>query len=173
LPVSEFRDLLETAARRFPTKHAFARALGITPGRLSRVLGGEHSLDVLNCLKLAKLTGLSASEVLRVAGKGDIADLLEDLYGHARPAIPPSIRVIVEQVESLPPRARNALERFLENFVVDIDHVVGVKGAGKSEIIAARLQGSMALGTEIRAPAASHAEHEIRRRRIGSQKKGR
>jgi transcriptional regulator with XRE-family HTH domain len=107
--VSEFRDLLEAAAKRFPTKHAFAKALGITPGRLSRILGGEHSLDVLNCLKLAKLSGQSASYVLRVAGKGDVAELIEDAYGRRAPALSPEERDLLEKWTALTPRARDAI----------------------------------------------------------------
>lgn len=109
LPVSEFREFLEAAARRYETKDAFAKALGITPGRLSRVLGGEHSLDVLNCLKLAKLTGESPSRVLRVAGKSAIADLIEGLYGPSAPALSPSQRELLDEWDTLSQRSRESL----------------------------------------------------------------
>lgn len=115
MPLSEFRDLLEAAAKRFPTKHAFARELGITPGRLSRVLGGEHSLDVLNCLKLAKMTGESASHVLRVAGKGEIAELLESLYGRTAPALNPGERDLLDAWGALTQRARDSLKVILRD----------------------------------------------------------
>lgn len=109
LPVSEFRDLLEEAARGYPTKKAFARAIGITPGRLSRVLGGEHSLDVANCLTLARLTGESPSRVLRVAGKGDIADAIEALYGPTAKSVSPKERELLDVWNALTPRARDGL----------------------------------------------------------------
>lgn len=109
LPVSEFRDLLETAAQAFPTKKAFARAIGITPGRLSRVLGGEHSLDVGNCLTLAKLTGESPSRVLRVAGKPDIADAIEALYGPSAAGVSPKERELLDAWDAVSQHAREGL----------------------------------------------------------------
>jgi transcriptional regulator with XRE-family HTH domain len=96
-----FRQFLETAARRFPSKQALAKAIGITPGRLSRVLKGEHSLDVVNCLRLAKLTGDSPGEVLRVAGKNEVAELIEGFYGRAAPAIHPADRIVVDRWHAL------------------------------------------------------------------------
>lgn len=107
--MGEFRDLLEAAAKAYPTKKAFAGAIGISPGRLSRVLGGEHSLDVGNCLTLAKLTGDSPSRVLRVAGKGDIADAIEGLYGPAAPSMSPKERELLDVWNALTPRAREGL----------------------------------------------------------------
>jgi plasmid maintenance system antidote protein VapI len=107
--VGEFRDLLEAAAKRYPTKRAFARAIGITAGRLSRVLGGEHSFDVGNCLTLAKLTGESPSRVLRVAGKSDIADAIEALYGPGAVTVSPKERQILDVWNALTERARQGL----------------------------------------------------------------
>jgi transcriptional regulator with XRE-family HTH domain len=107
--VSEFRDLLEAAAKGYPTKREFARAIGITPGRLSRVLGGEHSLDVPNCLTLARLMGEAPSRVLRAAGKGEIADAIEELYGPSAPSVSPKEREILNLWNALTPRAREGL----------------------------------------------------------------
>lgn len=107
--MSEFRDLLEAAAKAYPTKKAFARAIGITPGRLSRVLGGEHSLDVGNCLTLARLTGESPSRVLRVAGKVDIAEAIEAVYGPSAKSVSPKEREILEIWNALTQRAREGL----------------------------------------------------------------
>lgn len=109
LPVGEFQELLEGAARRYRTKGDLARALGITPGRLSRVLGGEHSLDVGKCLTLAKLTGESPSRVLRVAGKGQIADAIEDLYGPGATPVSPKERELLDVWSALTQRAREGL----------------------------------------------------------------
>jgi hypothetical protein len=107
--VGEFRQLLESAARLYPTKREFAEAIGITPGRLSRVLGGEHSFDVGNCLTLAKLTGQSPSHVLRVAGKGAIADAIEELYGPPAVSVSPKERQLIDTWNSLSDRAREGL----------------------------------------------------------------
>jgi transcriptional regulator with XRE-family HTH domain len=88
--VRKFGELLEGVLPRFPTKQAFAKEIGISPSRFSRLLAGRErpgdSLNVLHCLKLAKATGLPPSDVLRTAGKDKIkiADLIESLYGRDR-----------------------------------------------------------------------------------------
>jgi len=113
--VSEFGEFLEAAAKRFPNKYTFAKKLGITPGRLSRVLGGEHSLDVENCLKLAKLTGESASRVLRLAGKSEIAELIEDLYGRTAPALSRGDREVLDEWDAMNAHDRQALRAVLQS----------------------------------------------------------
>lgn len=121
LLLSEFRDLLEAAATKFPSKQAFAKAIGVTPSRFSRVLSGNYALNVLNCLRLAKLTGDSASRVLRVAGKNEIADLMEELYGRTAPALSPSDRELLDRWNALTPRARESLRGILGDLTVNID----------------------------------------------------
>lgn len=73
---------------RYGTKDALARAIGISPSRLGRVMKGEGSLDVINCLRLAKVSGLPVDRILHAAGKTEIAVLIRELYGPA-PARPP------------------------------------------------------------------------------------
>jgi hypothetical protein len=73
------------------------------------VLGGEHSLDVGNCLTLAKATGESPSRVLRVAGKGDIAAAIEELYGPGATSVSPKEREILDVWNALTQRAREGL----------------------------------------------------------------
>src|SRR4051794_6397965 len=113
LAVNEFRELLESTARRFPSKQAFAKAIGVTPSRFSRVLAGQHSLNVLNCLRLAKLAGVPPSTVLHAAKKHEIAALLEELYG------PEPVGLIAEEIEMLEtwrrltPEARDGLRAVL------------------------------------------------------------
>lgn len=80
-----FRRLLLDLVKTYGgTKQDLAKAIGITPSALSHLLAhptGTASTEV--CLRLAAVTGTSASRVLRAAGKSAIADLLEDLYGEA------------------------------------------------------------------------------------------
>lgn len=76
----ELRQLLRVEKDRLGTKRAMAEAIGVTEGRMGRVLKGENSLSERSCLRFAKSSGLSASQVLRAAGKADIADLIEELY---------------------------------------------------------------------------------------------
>lgn len=82
--VEDFTKLLNRIADGFPTRQALAKALDINASRLSRALNGtdKHtSFNVENCLRLATVSGESASTVLRAANKGEIADLIEGLYG--------------------------------------------------------------------------------------------
>jgi len=66
------------------SKKDLARALKISPSRLSRMLKpGCPPPDVAVCLRLAAATATLPSKVLRAAGRDEIADLAEDLYGPA------------------------------------------------------------------------------------------
>lgn len=71
---------------KFGSKSALAQAMGINSTRLSRLARhtDQHSLGTANCLRLAKHTDHPASDVLRAAGKADVADLIESLYGEDR-----------------------------------------------------------------------------------------
>lgn len=114
--VPNFADLLHRLADRFESKSAFAKALGISPSRLSRALAGDFPLNVANCLRLALLTGESPAAILRAAGKDDVAELLEKLYpgGKSLP-ITPAQRELLFQWEEVPPRARAALSAIFQD----------------------------------------------------------
>lgn len=84
--MDEFRRLLgELVPQYGGSKQDLARAIGIPPSSLSRLLSGRarSAPGAEVCLRLATVTGTSASKILRAAGKGAVADLLEDLYGAA------------------------------------------------------------------------------------------
>jgi hypothetical protein len=85
--LNNFKELLNRIAETFPSRQALARAIGINASRLSRALNGSDKFpfNATNCLRLAKLSGEPASAVLRAAGKGEIADLIESLYGPEKP----------------------------------------------------------------------------------------
>jgi hypothetical protein len=57
---------------------------------------GAQPFDVRGCLRLAKVTGENPGLVLRSAGKGDIADLIEQLYGP-----PAAVRLTPEEQQLL------------------------------------------------------------------------
>jgi transcriptional regulator with XRE-family HTH domain len=67
------------------TKQQFAKALGIAPSALSRLLNPKARLapSILLCLRMAHLGRTNASRVLRAAAHVEAADLLEHLYGDA------------------------------------------------------------------------------------------
>jgi transcriptional regulator with XRE-family HTH domain len=76
----ELRQLLQAEVVRLGTKRSVAKALGLTEGRLGRVLRGEFSLSVLSCLRFSKTSGAPPGQILRAAEKGEVADLIEELY---------------------------------------------------------------------------------------------
>ena len=91
--VTDFQELLNRIAKGFPTRTALAKAIDINASRLSRALNGTDQLpfNIENCLQLAKVSGEPASNVLRAADKGDIADLIESLYGPQRKVTDPAV----------------------------------------------------------------------------------
>ena len=86
LVTEDLSALLRKHEHLFDNQAAYAKALGIDVGRLNRLLNrkGQYALNVLNCLRFAKLTGERPSVILRAAGKGDVAALVEELYGSER-----------------------------------------------------------------------------------------
>lgn len=57
-----------------------AEAVGLHQSSFSRG-AAKGTLSVESLLKLAQVTGEPPGDVLRLAGKDDVADLLDDLYG--------------------------------------------------------------------------------------------
>ena len=92
--MNDFTELLNRVAKDFPSRHALAKALKINASRLSRALNGTdpHPFNIENCLGLAKVSGVSASEVLRAANKGKVAELIESLYGPEKNVTDPAVQ---------------------------------------------------------------------------------
>ena len=67
-----------------------ARALGLSPGRVTRLVQGSGSLSVEKCLELAAATGENSTRTLTLAGKPHVAELIHLLYG----------KVLVAQIRS-------------------------------------------------------------------------
>lgn len=85
---------------RFKNNEELAKRIGMTLSGFLRATG-KSVLKVENALRLARETGESASYVLRISGKADIAQLIEDCFGEPRP-LPPAIRDAVEALLDLP-----------------------------------------------------------------------
>lgn len=83
-------ELLRVDVDRLGSKRALAKQLGLTEGRLGRVLRGEFSLSVLSCLRFSKISGVAPSQILRAALKGEVADLIESLYAVRDTVISPA-----------------------------------------------------------------------------------
>jgi plasmid maintenance system antidote protein VapI len=114
------------------TKQALASAIGITASSLSHLLHAATASTVV-CLRLSKVTHTSPGKLLRAAGKGDIAELLEDLYGPARrvviapPTLDPMERELLATYRRLDTGMRTALWRILRYTAGD----PGVAPAGR------------------------------------------
>jgi transcriptional regulator with XRE-family HTH domain len=77
-----------------------AAALGISNTHIGRLLKtGEAGAETV--LRLATFTGCDASDLLRQAGHGVIAGLIEECYGPAR-AISPNAKAILDALEEFP-----------------------------------------------------------------------
>lgn|SRR5262245_16925389 len=106
------QKLLDRLAAKFPSQAAFANAIGIHPSHLSKALRGRgDTFDIARCLRIADATHENPSVVLRAAGRGDIADLIEKLYGEPRGQ---EERVIVDAINDLAPAEREAFTALLK-----------------------------------------------------------
>ena len=89
---TRLRQIIADAVGRFGSQTALGNAIGLSPTRISRVLKGDGcSLEVISCLRLAEVTGESPTVILRAAGKWDVAELIERLYGKPRPQLIPKL----------------------------------------------------------------------------------
>jgi len=103
------------------TQQQLAREVGVTPSTLSHVINGNASPSLELCLRLAAVTGISASQILRAAGKADLVDLIEGLYGAAAEtkAIPraiysPDELQLLAKLRLIRPRSRRAVRTLVD-----------------------------------------------------------
>jgi hypothetical protein len=99
---AEFTAWVEKLVRdRFRTKRALASAIGLTESPFGRgVEAGSLGVDSL--LRLAMASEAHPSFVLRLAGKKELADLIERLYGPGKDALTESQRTLLELWDRLP-----------------------------------------------------------------------
>jgi hypothetical protein len=113
---TDFTALLKRVSAKFASQQALAEEIGITAPRLNRALNhGDYSLNVANCLRLARVAGEPPSVVLRAAGKGDIADLIESLYGAPDEEFSPAERTLVKRWRRLDDEERQAFQRLMRD----------------------------------------------------------
>lgn len=94
-------------------KSELATAIGMTASPLGKIAEGKSRyFGPEMALRLATAINESPSYVLRVAGKHDLVELIEKLYGE--PSVSPAARAIAEQFDELKdPDAREAVARLL------------------------------------------------------------
>lgn len=114
-----FQTFLDRAARRLGSQVALAKALGIDPTRISRLMrgGGDYArLNFENCLRLAAILDERPAEVLRAAGHDEQALLLEQVCGPAsgERVVKSSEWQLLEMWRTLPPERQAAILTLLK-----------------------------------------------------------
>jgi hypothetical protein len=92
-----FKTLLNRLQKRYSTVRGFAKALGCAPERISR----GTPWDVYWCLRLAQVTGENPSVVLRAANKGEIATMIETLYGSGKVLLRPDQQIMLDALDAI------------------------------------------------------------------------
>jgi len=120
---SAFPQFLRALVRRYGgTDQAFASAAGITPSQLSHWTHGRGVPGLEACLRLAKASGENASQVLRAAGHGELADLVEHLYGpaaarramfHRDRPLSGAEQALLDRWRTLSPHDRHTIQRLI------------------------------------------------------------
>jgi len=109
----EFRELLTSLVRRFGSRDALGKKIGMSGSRVGRAIDGQYAFNITNCLKLAEASGESPSMVLSAAGKHDVATLIERLYGRGRPGVSSTERELLDEWDRLTPSERDGLRVIL------------------------------------------------------------
>ncbi|MEP7304167.1 MAG: hypothetical protein ABJA98_01490 [Acidobacteriota bacterium] len=105
-----FKTLLNKIAERFPSRTALAKALKITPSRLSRALNtGDFPFNIENCLRLAQVSEEPPSDVLRAADNREIAELIESLYGPEKRVTDPVLQDLLQEWPTLTLENKNVV----------------------------------------------------------------
>lgn len=92
------------------SKKDFGSQVGLRGSTISHLLSGDphYSLGVEVCLRIAKEFGASPSTLLRAAGKGAVAELIEELYGLTAER---RVKLATQRGRHLSPRDEQHLER--------------------------------------------------------------
>ena len=105
--------------RKFRTRSEIASECGTTDDGLSHVLADPNRrLSVQQCLRLARKLEEHPTKILRVAGWGDVAAVLEDVWPKRRDLVhlTRKERELVQQWRALPWRERHHLEGLMVIF---------------------------------------------------------
>jgi hypothetical protein len=117
-----FKTLLKRLQKNYSSVRAMGIALGISPERISR----GTPFDVKGCLHLARVTGENPSVVLRAANKGEIATMIETLYGPGKALLTPEQQALLEALDAIrEPDIRHAL-------ITAARRMAGLTGTGQT-----------------------------------------
>lgn len=111
------------------TAKAFAHVIRVDDSTVSRYLSNKttHPPSIDVCLRIARAGDLSPTRVLRAAGKHDVAELLEAIYGltvptaaqarHRARRLTPAERRLIDHWRRLTPKYRRLVNSVLDSFV--------------------------------------------------------
>lgn len=114
-----FKEFMDGLLKRYGTANKLAAALGLTATSLLRAAHDQFTLNVENCLRLAAVSGELPSRILRLAGKADIADLLESLYGQQ--SLTPREKQLLSRWSRLSPRTQANITVVIDDFLAQQD----------------------------------------------------
>lgn len=114
---NSFRQFIDGLVQKTGTAGAVAQAIGMSLSAFSRGVRNEGTLSVENCLRLAEWSGESPGRVLHLANKGDVAVLIERLYGAERTPVSGPERELSALWRELEPDAQSALFTLLRALV--------------------------------------------------------
>jgi hypothetical protein len=124
---ASFPEYLRRCADRYPSEAAFARAIGISPGRMSRALAGQvRTFRVDTVLRLAAHCDADPYALLRAAGQEATARALERLFGEPR-RVPARVHALISAYQSLD-RRRQAIADSVMGALVELGPTARVHG---------------------------------------------
>ena len=108
--MTTFRSFIKDQIRQHGTLTALANGTEMSVSAFSRQVRNENTLGIDSCLRLAQFVGESPSTVLQLAGKADVAALIEQLYGPPRESLSEIDRALI----ALEPDVKAQLLRLVE-----------------------------------------------------------
>ena len=115
----EFGEILKQCVERIGTRHALGKLLGMSGSRVGRAIDGQYTFNIENCLRLADVMRESPTRILRAAGKIEIANLIERLYGKTTPLLSDADQQLLDLWNALPARRRKILYDVLNELTAD------------------------------------------------------
>lgn len=106
----QFVEYMRGWIEQYGTATKLAGALEMTLSAFLRAIKHEGTLSIENCVRFAQETGEAPGKVLRLAGKADVAELLERVYGGApAPALNSHQRELLTLWEQIDHDARDPI----------------------------------------------------------------
>lgn len=108
----KLQQYIDRLVRKHGTATALADKIGMSVSAFSRAVNEEGTFSFENCIRLADAFGDHPSVVLRLAGKGEMADILDRLYSRGGRSVKLSQRERerVDTWKRITPEHQNSLD---------------------------------------------------------------